>query len=188
MHVAVTDLSGVSLVFGNQVHRALEISPNRTPNLNYFHSISGKIFGKIDFGLKFFPPVNGRHQKKFKPTLEFESDIVSLEVNPSSLPEQIKQLAVKNPKALIVKLADLMVIPKSINLELIKLQKQRIPIIVFQEYQSGKMRSPFIYLTGIPYHTAYVFALWALGQSKNVSVIRKLLQNKVNQALWKGGA
>lgn len=188
LHIAVADLSGVLLVFGNQVHRALEVSPNRIPNLNYFHSISGSTFGKIDFGLKFFPPISGRHNRKFKPSLKFESDIASLEINPSTNADQIKQIALKKPTALILRVAELMAIPKGINVELLKLQKQKIPVLVFQEFQTKQTRSPFIFLSGIPYHTAFVFMLWALGQSKSLPVIRKLLQDKVKQALKKGAA
>jgi L-asparaginase len=186
LHVAVGDLGETCLVFGNQIHRAIEVSPSREPSLNYFSSLTGQLVGKVDFGLKLFPPIRRRHGKAVQFRAKYDTRLTTLDVHPGASLAQLLSLVKTKPAAVFVKLDELMTMPKELSAALLSVQKSGSPVIVYREH-GLEARSPFLRIVNVPHHAAYVFAMWALGQTHAIPKLRALLDERVAVANRKGG-
>lgn len=178
-HVAVGDLGETCLVFGNQIHRAIEVSPSRIPSLNYFSSFSGTLLGKVDFGLKLYPPVHRRHSRTVRFRPKFSSQLLTLEIHPGASVSQIITSLTTKPKAVFVKLDELTPLPDEADAELRKLARSGTPVILFREQATNEPRSTLLRLANLPYHTAYAMTVWALGQTNAIPKLRSLLNEQL---------
>ena len=186
LHVAVADLGETCLVFGNQIHRALEVGLSREPNINYFSSVSGRLVGKVDFGLKLFPPVQRRHARTVRFQTKYNSDILTLDIHPGVANKQLAASLAIKPKAVFIKLDELSTMPTEVAAALSKLARANVPVLVFRESGGGDQRGPFIRLNSLPYHIAYVLAVWALGQANTVPKLKSLIEEKLKRLRRKG--
>ncbi len=186
LHVAVGDLAETCLVFGNQIHRAIEVEPSREPSLNYFSSLTGELIGKVDFGLKLFAPVRRRSGKPFPVRAKYDARLTVLDIHHGASTTQLLGLIRSKPNAVFVELDELMTLPKEIGKALTELQKSGVPVFLHREHGELEPRLPLLRLPGIPYHTAFVLAMWMLGQTHALPKLRQLLEAKLALTKLKG--
>ncbi|USN53098.1 MAG: asparaginase [Candidatus Nomurabacteria bacterium] len=183
LHVAEYSFGDVCAVFGNQIHRAIELTTVAPPDAQYFRSLSGILLGKVDFGLKLFPPIRKQSNRAVKFATDFASDMVVIDVHPGmQITDRLSGEVMKAP-GVLVKLDPASQLSSAHVSALEKLQKSKVPVIVYQQEAQQDRLSSLPLLHTLPYHSAFVLSSWIFAQAKNTTQVQRLLKEKIKEIL-----
>jgi len=82
---------------------------------------------------------------------------------------------------------ELTALPAPLSQALRQQAKQGRPVIIYREHGLAEKSGAWPTLVNLPYHTAYVLSLWALGQTRNPALLKKLLAKQVSRIFRPGG-
>lgn len=187
LQIAVADVAEVCVIFGNQIHRALELNRSHEPTLTYFTSLSGKLLGRVDFGLKLFPPIARRQTGPVKFQTKLETSLTTVDIHPGIPLEQLLKALERPGRAVLVKVEELTTLPAPLNQALLQQARQGRPVVIYRAHGLTERGGAFPTLVNLPYHTAYVLCLWALGQTRNPAQLKKLLDKQAGRIFRPGG-
>ena len=185
VQIATQDIAEVALMFGNLLVRGNRAQKNLSKSLNIFETSNLSSLAKIDFGIKFSRERFRRNIKgKIKLRTNINSKVYSFEilpgVSPTTLLNEIKQ---SGYKGIIIKITNV-----SLSKAIIKtLEKfsQKIPIIIFSDTEKEELKDSLVVISNMTYETTIVKFMWTLGQTKNLSNIKKIMQKSYAGEIFK---
>ncbi|MFH1366475.1 MAG: asparaginase domain-containing protein [Patescibacteria group bacterium] len=186
--VAISDIAGLLVVFGSRIIVGAQMEKFSDFSPNYPEMSGQKIIGKIDFGLTLYDPTLKRLAKKPKVTAKVDPKVTIFDFHPGIDFSLLKNILDSHPHGLIIKTQSSSFFPESVYKLLKAALKKGLPIVI---YATGGFRrvkaEEFIYIDQMSLVTTVVKLMWILGQTKNLSRIKKMMLNDYTGER-KGGA
>ncbi|MFA5070534.1 MAG: asparaginase domain-containing protein [Patescibacteria group bacterium] len=174
--VAISDIAGLLVVFGSRIIAGTRLEKFSDFSPNYFESSSQQVIGKIDFGLTLYDQSLKRSAKRPKIAAQVDPKVTIFDFHPGMDFSLLKNVLDSRPHGLIIKTQSSSFFPESVYRLLKAALKKGMPIVI---YASGGFRrvktEEFIYVDHMSLVTTVVKLMWILGQTRNVSRIKKMM-------------
>jgi len=174
---ATEDLAEVAIMFGNRLLRANQASLGDSHSLNAFEAPESGLLGQIDFSLRIFGRANRRNNnrmdflKNINDNIELTEDIPLLSRSVST--------GTKDAKDGFFIRTDNTFLPQETKESLENISKN-VPVVVFSDRSMIKPeKTKLIFVSDITFVSALTKFVWALGQSKDKSQIKKLMNKDI---------
>lgn len=165
VQVAVSDIGEVVAVVGHQVYRGRTL---RGP----WPTLHGQVIGKIDFGVRFFEPHDRRRIRPIRLKTNFEPRVAILEYLPGLDIRQVKQ-SIATARGVFLSSPPGLAIPVDVLVSLSRAVPAGIPIVL--SGQPIDRLPPNVIPVSGDRTTLLVHFLWALGQTRQPRLLRRLL-------------
>lgn len=166
VQVAVSDISGVLVVYGSHIYRGDTV-------VGTMPEVHGEVLGKIDFGIRFFGHHAGRHDRVLKTAAAFATNIDVVEYVPGV---DVRHL-IHIPRGTV---AVFLSTPESIGslsgalMQVRRVVPASIPVVLY----GGKLRldTTGVYsVQALSRSAALLKTMWAFGQTTDLKKLQKLL-------------
>jgi L-asparaginase len=178
VRVATLDLSGVYLVFDEEIIEGRKATKVSESKLNAFETVNDRVFGEIRTDIRFTGPIPPRHGRRpdFRPT--FDPAVAVVTVVPGSLPGQISALTACGAKAIVVRGYGVGNIPSRLLSEVETAIRGGCPVVVatqcvegstdMEVYEVGRSALIAGAIQGRDFSLEYTVtrAMWVLGQGR----------------------
>ncbi len=166
VQVAVSDISGVVVVYGSHIYRGNTVVGPMT-------AVHGDILGKIDFGIRFFGHHDARHGRALKIVSSFATNIDVVEYLPGV---DVRHL-VHIPRGTVAVFLTAPEATQALSNAVIQVRAvvpETMPVILYGSDSSGTM-SGVCPVRALSRSAALLKTMWALGQTSDLKKLRKLL-------------
>lgn len=185
---AISDIAGLLVVFGSRIISGTRLEKYSDFSPNYAESSGQKIIGKIDFGLTLYDQSLKRSLKKPKIFPSVDSRVSIFDFHPGMDFSLLKNTLASHPHGLIIKTQSSSFFPERIYKLLKSALAKNLPVII---YSTGGFRrvkaEEFINIDHMSLVATVVKLMWILGQTRNVSRVKKMMLEDYTGEL-KGGA
>lgn len=175
VQIATMPFGAVGIIFGKFCLRAVKAQRTELYSLNIFFGQDDSYLAKIDFSFSLFepfiPPIRPLELKN-----NFEPNVLSLDYYPGLDFEKFSQ-AVKGASGLLVKGLSLEPFDKKF---LAGLKKLDLPVLAYNRFYMPPLNGDnLIEVFNLTKETALIKFMWALGQTRDYSEIRKLMASEL---------
>ncbi|MBI5466630.1 MAG: asparaginase [Candidatus Kerfeldbacteria bacterium] len=167
VQVAVSDVAGVTVVYGSHIYRGETLAGSMT-------ALAGEVLGKIDFGIRFFGQQSKRTSRKVQLHDRFEEQVAVVELLPGVDVQRLAK-SMSRTRAVFLSPTEGGVHLQAAIESLLKGLTQKTPIVLYQPNDSFEPAAPVLRVTAPTRSTALLKTMWVLGQTTNLGTMRKLL-------------
>lgn len=166
--VASMEMPGVSLVYGTNIIKAIRAQLTYDSEAEIFSSWQTKIMGNVKFGINLSKDSHKKAKPKLKLNTNFEPKIKIIDFYPGF----DEEVDLTGYQGVAIKAHLEKYFPENFKL------KTDLPVLVYTQ-GDFKDKNNYIKATGYTWETAVVKFMWALGQSKKVEKIRKIIKTNL---------
>lgn len=178
VQAATFPIHEVALMFGNKIFRANAARRTGGAGLNVFDAPQSGILGRIDFSIKIFEKNLLQSKGSLKIFWELEEKVCVFFVHPAiHTSELFEQLS--GYKGIIFDFGDLGVIPDEAENLILKLAKKIAVLVRMNKETDFVMPKHIISASSMTSKTALVKLMWAFKQTKNLKVLKEIMEYNV---------
>jgi L-asparaginase len=170
IQVAVSDVAEVLVLYGSHILRG------RSVRFLGEAGLTGETLGKIDFGTRFFGEQMKRANRTFQVRPKFDASIAMIDVLPGMETQHVDQM-IGSAHGVFISSSEPSHLPELAGQMMQRIPK-KIPVAIYPAGATGAWPPTAIILTDASRSAALVRFMWALGQSKEPSKLKKLLGTK----------
>lgn len=167
VQVAVSDVAGVTVVYGSHIYRGAALAGSMT-------ELAGDVLGKIDFGIRFFGQQPKRSTRKPQLLDHFEENVAVVELLPG-VDVQRLMTTITRTRAVFLSPAEGGVHVQAAIESLRTGLPPKTPIVLYQPPESFGPATAACEVVAPTRTMALLKTMWVLGQTSNLSTMRKLL-------------
>lgn len=168
VQIATMPMGNVGLVLGNHLVKAVHAQFSWQVGTNFLASLHANSLAKIQFGISMNINSNKKKQEKIIFNTKYNSNIEIIDCYPGKefpkISENVQGIFIKGYQDKII----------SSNWQLPK----NIPVCVYSTNRH-KIARNVIRVTDLTHETAIAKFIWALGQSKEISVLQKIMSSNL---------
>ncbi|MBU1148960.1 asparaginase [Patescibacteria group bacterium] len=183
IQVASSEINQVAILFGSRLISAVQAVQSVPSGLNFFDSFSGNYLGRVDFGISLASQKKSTRQKPHYQG-NFDNKVSVLDYHPGVDASLLNNLNKQKVHGLIIRLHHQAVLPDVFTKSIKQLAKENIPVVIYQPGSARKFQSGanIIVVDNMTLSATLVKLMWALGQSKKLSKIKRIMsQNLVGE-------
>lgn len=187
LQVATADISEVCVVFGSRIMKASRVQPSLEGGTFQLTTADSSLLGRLDFGTRLFDDRVRRGKRKPTWSIHLDPNVYVTTITPGSIATSIHQAVRSGVHAILVRAHELVSLPKEIDEELEAASEKGISVVVSSRNPLRPIGKHLIPLFGVTPSMAVVKVMWAIGNTRNPSALRKLLAANIAGEFMTGG-
>lgn len=177
--VALADLTGVFVVFGNRIMQGSRVQLEMFGDMLHVTTVDRSLVGRIDFGITLAPERGRRSRQPMIVADRIEANLFTMSTAPGSTLTLRRALEAGIKGVLIRTTQDYLMLGNE-SLDMLRDAAARgIPVIVATPRPVANLPKEFCAIVGVSPSMAVVKSMWAIGNAKNRSTLRTLLSQRI---------
>ncbi len=180
VQVAIQEVAGVMVAFGNRLLPATRIYRTGFLTLNLFEAIGGAVLGRVDFGIRLAEKRPSRHAQRPVFALAMASTVDVIELTPGFDGGAFKRMLVSRHQPLLVRAYDFAEPPAVFRNISVAAGRASAPVVLHTAWRpTDDTPLPFICIGNMTFEATLAKFLWVLGQTDRLPELRRLLERDI---------